>query len=76
MILERTNNQIKPIVINPKRVMVAPNGSDLTSGDRAGNTIQLRIPIGAAARAQVPRILPSEYYPPISATAFTLSCLP
>ena len=59
MIMERTNNQIKPIAINTIRVTPAPSGSEPKSGDKAGNTIQLRIPIGMAARAQMPRILAS-----------------
>ena len=37
--------------------------------DTAGNMIQLRIPIGTVASAQMPRILPREYCSPISAAA-------
>src|SRR5215211_5149385 len=70
MIMERTNNQIKPVKSSTNRVTPAPSGSELKSGDTAGNMIQLRIPIGTAARAQMPRILPSEYCSPISDAAF------
>ena len=59
--MERANNQIKPIVISTTRVTPAPSGSDSKSGDTAGKMTQPRIPIGTAARAQMPRILPSEY---------------
>src|SRR5207342_2259602 len=52
------------------RVTPAPSGSELKSGDTTGNMIQLRIPIGTAARAQMPRILPREYCSPISPVAF------
>ena len=62
--MERTNNQIKPTVSSTIRVTPAPSGSEPTSGDTAGNTTQIRIPIGTAARAQMPRILASEYCSP------------
>ncbi len=52
------------------RVTPAPSGSELESGDKAGNTIQLRIPIGMAASAQIPRILASEYCPSITVDVF------
>ena len=64
------NNQIKPIKSSSNRVTPAPSGSELKSGDTAGNMIQLRIPIGTAARAQMPRILPREYCSPILNAAF------
>src|SRR5215211_9506306 len=51
MIMERTNNQIKPTVSSTIRVTPAARGSEPTSGDTAGNTTQLRIPIGMAANA-------------------------
>jgi hypothetical protein len=70
MIMERTNSQIKPIKSSTNRVTPAPSGSELKSGDTAGKMIQLRIPIGTAARAQMPRILPREYCSAISEAAF------
>src|SRR4029434_1367085 len=52
------------------RLTPAPSGSELKSGDTAGKMIQRSIPMGTAARAQMPRILPREYCSPILDAAF------
>jgi hypothetical protein len=61
MIMERTNNQIKPRVSSNSLVTPAPNGSDPKSGATSGKTIHPRMPIGTAASAQIPRIFAREY---------------
>jgi hypothetical protein len=68
--MERTNNHTKPSASST--ILVTPNwsGFELKSGDTAGKMIQLRMPIGTAARAQMPRILAREYCSPISDAAF------
>ena len=65
IIIDRTNCQIRPTVSAHILVVAAASGSK--SADNAGATTQPRIPIGTAARAQMPRILASEYCFPISA---------
>ena len=61
MIMERTNNQINPSVSSTILVTPDPRGSDPKSGATSGMTIQLRMPIGTTASAQMPRIFASEY---------------
>ena len=59
--MDRTKNQIKPSVSSTNLVTPDPRVSDSKSGAISGKTIQLRMPIGTAASAQTPRMLPSEY---------------
>jgi hypothetical protein len=61
MIMDSTNNQTNPSVSSTILVTPDPRGSDPKSGATSGMTIQLRMPIGAAASAQIPRILAREY---------------
>src|SRR3712207_971462 len=61
MIMERTNNQIKPSVSSTTLVTPDPKGSDSKSGATSGKTSQPRMPIGTAASAQIPRIFAREY---------------
>src|SRR3712207_6149489 len=61
MIVDRTNNQIKPSASST--ILLTPNarGSDSKSGASSGKTIQPRMPIGTVASAQTPRIFAREY---------------
>src|SRR5215204_1010893 len=61
MIMDRTNNQIKPSASSTTLVTPDPKGSDSKSGASSGKAIQPRMPIGAAASAQIPRIFAREY---------------
>src|ERR687895_57089 len=61
MIMDRTNNHTNPSVISTNNVTPNARGSESKSSASSGKTIQLRMPIGAAARAQIPRIFASEY---------------
>src|SRR5215207_9590409 len=61
MIIDRTNNQIKPSVSSTNLVTPDPRGSASKSGASSGKMIQPRTPIGAAASAQIPRIFAREY---------------
>src|SRR5215207_1685144 len=61
MIIDRTNSQIKPSVSSTNLATPDPRGSASKSGASSGKMIQPRTPIGAAASAQIPRILAREY---------------
>ena len=61
MIMERANNQTNPSVSNTTLVTPNSRGSDPASGASSGNAIQLRMPIGTAASAQIPKIFAREY---------------
>jgi hypothetical protein len=67
--MERTNNHIKPTVSNTNLVTPAPRGSALKSGDTAGNTTQLKMAIGTAAAAQMPRIFARLYWAVVASGA-------
>src|SRR5215204_2129858 len=61
MIMDRTNNHTKPSAISTNNVTPNARGSESKSSASSGKTIQPRMPIGAAASAQIPRILAREY---------------
>src|SRR5215217_3016967 len=61
MIMESTNNHTNPSAISTNNVTPNARGSESKSSASSGKTIQLRMPIGAAASAQIPRIFAGEY---------------